>query len=167
MAGKKKSAKEDSVSKGFQLPKSIAGVKLPKEARRKLGDLAKHPLVADIVAAGLIALAAKLKKDRKVRKAASDAVGAAEQTLKDTGAQVAEAAAEAVTAAAKPVVKRVRKPSATTTAPATRSAPEAKAAADAKPARKTKAQSAPAKPRTSTAGTAARKPRAPKAPKAE
>ncbi|MGK6355552.1 hypothetical protein ACMGDH_10005 [Sphingomonas sp. DT-207] len=155
MADKKKAAKDDG-AKGFRLPKSIAGAKLPKEARRKLSDLAKHPIVADILAAGLVALAVKLKNNPKVKKAVADAGDAA----KDAGAQVAEA----TTVIAKPVVKRVRKPSSTTATPRRSAAkPAAAAITAAKPARKAKAaETAPAKPRASRRAT----PKAPKPPKA-
>ncbi|MHA6719145.1 hypothetical protein ACX40Y_06790 [Sphingomonas sp. RS6] len=62
MAGKKdKKSAKDTAKGASLLPKSIAGVKLPKEARRQLTDLAKHPIVADLLAAGLVALAARIK----------------------------------------------------------------------------------------------------------
>ena len=50
--------------KSGKLPKMVAGVELPKELRKqgaKLLDLVKNPLVADLVAAGLVALAANVR----------------------------------------------------------------------------------------------------------
>jgi hypothetical protein len=95
MAGKKdkKSGEAKTEKKGF-LPKSIAGMKLPKQLRKQLDALAKHPVVNDLLAAGLVALAAKLKPSDKTAEAK----------------EVAPAPAPAPTpaAAAKPVVKRAR-----------------------------------------------------------
>ncbi|RYY43336.1 MAG: hypothetical protein EOP59_08180 [Sphingomonadales bacterium] len=146
-------AKENKSEKGGSiLPKSIAGAKLPKEIRKKLADLAKHPVVADLLAAGLVALAAKLKNEPKVVQAAAKA----RTKAADVAADVAQAAAGVAAAVAKPAgttpaVKRVRKPT---------------TAATAKPAAKTKA---PAKPKASakpkaTAKAPAKRAAKPKAP---
>ncbi|RST24913.1 hypothetical protein EF908_02635, partial [Streptomyces sp. WAC04770] len=74
MAGKKDKKAGDTKpeKKGF-LPKSIAGMKLPKELRKQLDALAKHPVVNDLLAAGLVALAAKLKPSEKAGEAAAPA----------------------------------------------------------------------------------------------
>lgn len=167
MAGKKKATKGEAKD-GLHLPKRIAGVKLPKEARRKLDLLAKHPIVADILAAGLVALAARLKKDPKIQKATADAGAAAGDTAKQAGEQLAQVAADAAVAIAAPLVKRVRQSS--TTAAAAPSTPRGKPAA-AKPAAtkpasrsksastssaKPKAKAAPAKPRAARRASAAK-----------
>ncbi len=74
---KKAGGKKDKAAKATKtpkLPKTVAGIELPKELREqgaKLLELTKHPLVADIVAAGLVALAGN------VRKKAADAQAAA------------------------------------------------------------------------------------------
>ncbi|RYD65623.1 MAG: hypothetical protein EOP58_07100, partial [Sphingomonadales bacterium] len=73
-AKKSKAAKAPKTGKAAKLPKTVAGIELPKELREqgaKLLELTKHPLVADIVAAGLVALAGN------VRKKAADAQAAA------------------------------------------------------------------------------------------
>ena len=52
MAGKKKNggSAKDEDKKGSALPKSGGGIKLPKGIRNKLSNLAKHPVVADLLA---------------------------------------------------------------------------------------------------------------------
>jgi hypothetical protein len=153
MAGKKE--KKDGGT-GSLLPKSIAGIKLPKEVRRKLSGLAKHPVVADLLAAGLVALAAKLKNEPE----AKPAVAKADDKPVDTPKPVAPVAA----AAAKPVVKRVRKPTATTKpAAAVKPASAAKPPAKRKPAAAKPVASA--KPAAAAKLAATAKPRAPRAPK--
>lgn len=154
MAGKKE--KKDGTT-GSLLPKSIAGIKLPKEVRRKLSDLAKHPIVADLLAAGLVALAAKLKNEPEVKPTAAKA-GEGIKTTGDVAAAAAKPVVKrtrkpvtAAAAPAKPVAKAVRKPAATATA---------KPAAAAKPAAKRK----PVAKRKPTGSTTA-KPRTPRAPK--
>ena len=141
-----KDKKSDSKADKGLLPKSIAGVKLPKDVRKKLLDLAQHPVVADLLAAGLVALAAKLKNEPK----AGEAVAKVREKAVSAVQEVAKAAGGAVTAAvgaksATPAVKRVRKPAAK---------PAATEPAAAKPA-------AAAKPRTTRRAT----PKAPKTPK--
>src|SRR5262249_10579078 len=67
------------------LPKRLAGVKIPKELRRQahhLAELARHPLVKEIVAAGLVALAATVREGKRdgaarVKKKVADAAEAA------------------------------------------------------------------------------------------
>jgi hypothetical protein len=121
---------------GSLLPKSIAGAKLPKDIRKKLTDLAKHPVVADLLAAGLVALAAKLKNEPKVQQAAAKA----RDKAADVAADMAQAAAGVAAAVAKPAdaapaVKRVRKPAAAT---ASKPAPKPKSPAKPKAAAKPK-----------------------------
>jgi hypothetical protein len=72
---KKKKKKADKA-----LPKSIAGVKIPKELRKagaSVGELIRHPIVADVVTAGLVAAAGALAENKKVRRAAAHAPEAA------------------------------------------------------------------------------------------
>jgi hypothetical protein len=126
--------------KAASLPKQIAGVKIPKALREQLTALARNPLVADLLAAGLVALAASLRDNPKVKKAAADAKGKATGVasgVAKAAANVADVATKfgaAVTeaAATKPAAKPapVKKPA--TKAPAKKAA-TSKAAA-AKPA---------------------------------
>lgn len=143
MAGKKdKKAKKDDKKTSF-LPKVIDGIKLPKEARRQLTSLAKHPVIADLLASGLVALAQRIKGDGGKPEAAAP-------QSEPTAAPAPEAAAPALVAEAreaapaKPAVKRIRK------APAATVAAEAAEAKPA-PARRTrKAAATPADPAPST-----------------
>jgi hypothetical protein len=136
MAGKKdkKSAKDTGKAPSL-LPKSIAGMKLPKEARRQLTDLAKHPVVADLIAAGLVALAARIKGEFESATKAEPAPAApspaappaAEPPAAPAAAPAAAkrvrkpaAAIDETTPAPKPPVRRTRKPA----TPATRARPK-------------------------------------------
>lgn len=107
------------------LPKRLAGVKIPKTVRENLIKLAKNPMVADLLAAGLVALAARLRDEPKVKKP-----GKAKAKSADAKDEVAEAAEIATAVAAKPV-KAVRKAPGAPAKPA--SAPP-KAPVAAKPA---------------------------------
>lgn len=159
------------------LPKRLAGVKIPKAVRENLTKLAKHPMVADLLAAGLVALAASLREEPKDKK--PTAKGKAKPIVDKE--QVAEATAEIAAAVATQAVKTVRKAAtvagdkappavrkaATAAAknPVVRKAADAAgkaavAAATAKPA----ATKAPAKPKAPA--KAAAKPKAPAKPKA-
>lgn len=73
-------------------PKRIAGVKVPKQMRKRLGkagDFLQHPLVADLAAAGLIAAAAALRDNKKVRSAARTAKTKAGDAAQGLGTGVA------------------------------------------------------------------------------
>ena len=87
------------MAKTKKLPKRIAGVKIPKKLRKRgapLYDLMNQPLVrnivADVLAAGLLAAADAMSKQPKVRKSGKKAKRAA--------AEAGEATAEAATASA-------------------------------------------------------------------
>ena len=120
MAGKKKkdedrgarpakAAKLAKAEKGKNLlPKNINGAKLPKDVRDKLIDLAKHPVVAELVAAGLVALAARIKNEPKVKEGAAKAVSKALDAGAGTGQDMAHLAADIAAAVVTPVVKRIR-----------------------------------------------------------
>lgn len=112
MAKKEKTAK---------LPKRLAGVKIPKALRNQghhIAALARHPLVADIIAAGLVALAASLRDNPKVKQAAAK--------TKDVAGDVAEAAAAVVKPEAKPAAEP--KPAKPAAKPKPKAAKPAKAA---------------------------------------
>ena len=71
------------MAKKAKLPKRIAGVKIPKKLRKRGGELAvllDNPLVADIVAAGLLLAADRLASKPKVKKAGKAAKHGAEDT---------------------------------------------------------------------------------------
>lgn len=73
-------------------PKRIAGVKVPKQMRKKLGkagDFLQHPLVADLAAAALIAAAAALRENKNVRSAARTAKTKAGDAAQGLGTGVA------------------------------------------------------------------------------
>jgi hypothetical protein len=151
MAGKKeKKAKKDGKKTSF-LPKVIDGIKLPKDARRQLTALAKHPVIADLLASGLVALAHRIKGDGKAE---------ATPTPAPEPSPAPAAAEAAATPAAKPVVKRIRKPAATTAAPT-----EEVAAAKPAPVRRARKPTT-AKPAAAAATPAATEPAAAKPAKA-
>lgn len=66
-----------------KIPKKIGGVKIPKEARKAgkqaIRLAAEHPVISDIVAAGLLAAAAALTKDKKLQDAAAELGGEAKK----------------------------------------------------------------------------------------
>jgi hypothetical protein len=141
------------------LPKQIAGVKIPKALREQLTALAKNPLVADLLAAGLVALAASLRDNPKVQKAAATAkgkaAGVASGVLK-TATEVAEAATKfsaVVSAGSEPAAKAARnakKPA----------APKAKAPAAKKPGAPKPAAAKPAAAKPAAAKPTAKRPAA-------
>ncbi|WP_010544334.1 hypothetical protein [Sphingomonas elodea] len=136
MADKKaKQAKKDGKTPSL-LPKVIGGIKLPKDARRQLTALAKHPVIADLLAAGLVALADRIKGE------ASKPAPAPEPTPAPAEPQPAAAPAT------KPVVKRIRKPAAKPSEPVAEPAAAAKPAKAPPPRRTRKASDVAPKPRT-------------------
>ncbi|WP_084583582.1 hypothetical protein [Sphingomonas azotifigens] len=162
MAGKKeKKAKKDGKAPSL-LPKVIGGIKLPKDARRQLTGLAKHPVIADLIAAGLVALAQRIKGGESTAEASppppppapaaepkAEAVAEpAKPAVKRVRKTVAAAPAEE-TPPAKPVTRRARKPGAETADPAPAAEPAAAKPAKAPPPRRTrKAGETASKPRT-------------------
>jgi len=65
---------------GATLPKEVAGVKMPKKLRKateKAIDLAREPVVAELVAAALLSAAAALRGDKAAARAAKDGIAAA------------------------------------------------------------------------------------------
>jgi hypothetical protein len=79
------------MAKDGKLPKHIGGVKIPKKLRKRGGEiyaLLDNPLVADIVAAGLLAAANAMAKSDTGKTAGKTAKHAA----KDTGEAAAHAA---------------------------------------------------------------------------
>jgi hypothetical protein len=77
---KDKDKKEKKEKKGAKLPRKVAGVKMPKKLRkatRKAVDLAREPVVAEIVAAALLSAAAALRGEKGAKAAASGAEAAA------------------------------------------------------------------------------------------
>ena len=80
------------MAKNGKLPKRIAGVKIPKKLRKRgapLYALMQNPMVrnvvADMLAAGLLAAADALAKQPKVKKAGKNAGKAAKQTADEVG----------------------------------------------------------------------------------
>lgn len=135
------------------LPKTVGGAKLPKDVREKLTDLAKHPVVADLLAAGLVAIAARIKNEPAVKEGTAKAVSKALDAAEGTSQDLAHIAANLATAVIKPVVKRIRTAAATpaespTPAPATRARKSATEAVSPTRRRSTTTTgAAPAKPR--------------------
>ncbi len=142
------------------------GVKIPKEVRKQVDkfiELAKHPLVSDIVAAGLVALAASVRKgDAKpdVAPKPADAAGNFSKSATILASALAAKAAQTVSS-------RLFDSPAPPPAPATPAAapkPAARKPAARKPAA---TKPAAAKPAATKPATAA-KPKAPaKAPVAK
>ena len=90
-------------SKSSAIPKTIAGVKVPKKLR-KAGDkavklAAEHPVIGDIVAAGLLAAAAALTGDKKLRDAARAIGEEADETAAATKRKAGRARSAAKAAA--------------------------------------------------------------------
>lgn len=80
--------------KKAKLPKQVAGVKIPKVLREQgknlVVDLARNPMVAEVAAAGLVAVAAALRGSAKstavaapAEKPAADAAGQVKAGLSD------------------------------------------------------------------------------------
>ena len=155
-----KAAKPKVEKKNGLLPKTINGVKLPKDVRAKLTDLARHPIVADLIAAGLVAVAARLKNEPKVKDGASKAVSKALDAAEGTSQDMAHVAANIATAVVTPVIKRIRNAAAAAAATPADPQDEAPATPPAR-ARKPSAATPPARRRrVADAGTAPTKPRA-------
>ena len=76
------------MAKNGKLPKRIAGVKIPKKLRKSgapLYALLQNPLVADLVAVGLIAAADALAKTQTAKAAGKAAKHGAEDAAEATG----------------------------------------------------------------------------------
>ena len=76
------------MAKKGKLPKRIGGVTIPRKLRKRGGEIAvllNNPLVADIVAAGLLLAANRIAKKPKVKKAGKAAKTAAEGTAEAAG----------------------------------------------------------------------------------
>ena len=76
------------MAKKGKLPKRIGGVKIPRKLRKRGGEISvllSNPLVADIVAAGLLLAANRIAKKPKVKKAGKSAKHAAEETVEAAG----------------------------------------------------------------------------------
>jgi len=76
------------MAKNGKLPKRIAGVKIPKKLRKSgapLYALLQNPLVADLVAVGLIAAADALSKSEKAKAAGKAAESGAKDAAEATG----------------------------------------------------------------------------------
>lgn len=98
-------------SQKTRIPKKVGGVKIPKEVR-KAGDkalklAAEHPVISDIVAAGLLAAAAALTGDRKLRETALE-LGEETKEMASASAGKASRAKTVAKAAAGAVAKALR-----------------------------------------------------------
>ena len=83
------------MAKNGKLPKRIAGVKIPKKLRKSgapLYALLRNPLVADLVAVGLIAAADALSKSEKAKAAGKAAKSGAKDAAEATGTGAATVA---------------------------------------------------------------------------
>lgn len=140
-----KTTRSTKMGKTGKLPKTVAGIELPKEWRKqgaKLMDLVKNPLVGDLVAAGLVALAANVRSQSK-----SSADGTAEKKTAADGISktaVTLATVVAARAAEKITSKLTERPA----PPAKPETPETQLPAAATPGRTSPARRASASPRT-------------------
>jgi hypothetical protein len=170
-AKKSKATKAAKAEKAPKLPKTVAGIELPKELREqgaKLLELTKHPLVADIVAAGLVALAGNVRKkaaDAQAAAAPAPAPAATDatkasgmddlaKTASSLATLIAARAAEKITAkltgekaAEGPVAEAAPAPAKKAAAPKKAAVAKRPATAAKKPAAAKPAAKAPAKPR--------------------
>ncbi|MCJ8156693.1 hypothetical protein [Sphingomonas sp. LaA6.9] len=95
MAKKEKAAKgkkSAKAKKADRLPREVGGVKIPKALRKdgeKLIALLKHPLVAEMAAAGLMAFAREMRGGKASAHAPADEARAAR---KDAGKALGELA---------------------------------------------------------------------------
>jgi hypothetical protein len=104
--GKKKGSKAK-----LKVPKTVAGVKVPKDVRKAADPilrLAQSPLAADIAAAALTAAAAKLTA-RRTKGVANDTVSALAGPLKGALAALATELADKALSALENVEDRVEK----------------------------------------------------------
>ncbi|MBX3595685.1 hypothetical protein [Sphingomonas sp.] len=159
---KKLKAKAEKALKTGKLPKKVAGIELPKELRKqggKLLEMARSPLVGDLLAAGLVALAANVRNQNRPKDengAKKDRSGAAEalgQTAATLATVVAARAAEKITGklterAAPPAAPRAPDAPAPPTAPVPPEKPEPSAPLKTTGTRRSAAKPAPAPVKT-------------------
>ena len=95
-------AKEKKGKKAKSSGKKLAGVKVPKELRSAAAKIADHPVISDVIAAGLLAAAAALTETkagkRALKASAEGAEDAAETTVREVNRikRAAKAAAGAM-----------------------------------------------------------------------
>ena len=147
--------------------KKKAGAKKDSKAKSRIKALAGNPLVADVVAAALVATAAALRDPKRARALAADAgdelaklskAGAAHgSAMWEMALQIGRQSLDAAIGGAAP--KAAKKParSAKPTKPA-KPAKRAKPAKPAKPVARAKPAKAAAKPRASAKKTGKKKP---------
>lgn len=106
---KQKAARNGARGGGESNPTHLAGVRLPNELREiaaAANQFVKHPIVADVISAGVLAAIAALAENESVRRAARNAGDEAEDVA-DGAARTASRAKVAVKAAAGAMGKRV------------------------------------------------------------
>jgi hypothetical protein len=107
--GKGKNKKKSKKQKDHQLPTHLAGVPLPQNLREVAAtaqQLVRHPVVSDIISAGVLAAIAALAENESVRRAARNVGDEAEDAV-DEAARTASRAKVAVKAAAGAMGKRL------------------------------------------------------------
>lgn len=107
--GKGKNKKKSKKGQDGQLPTHLAGVALPQNLREVAAtaqQLVRHPVVADIISAGVLAAVAALAENESVRRAARN-VGDEAEDAADEAARTASRAKVAVKAAAGAMGKRL------------------------------------------------------------
>ena len=107
--GKGKNKKKSKKQKDEQLPTQLAGVTLPENLREVAAtaqQLVRHPVVSDIISAGVLAAIAALAENESVRRAARN-VGDEAENAADEAARTASRAKVAVKAAAGAMGKRL------------------------------------------------------------
>ena len=82
---KKKDKKDKTAKKGKKARKAAASESPARAAAKKIHDWSQNPLVADVVAAALVASAAALKDSRKAQRLAAEAGDEIEKLSKKGG----------------------------------------------------------------------------------
>lgn len=107
MAKKGKKADKGARDEKSKLPKSVAGVKIPKDLRKQgdtLTNLITSPVARELLADALIAVAGVLAGNKRNREAIADTGSHAASGAKDIGQTATGAVAEVVTEAARRIL---------------------------------------------------------------
>src|SRR3712207_2875693 len=81
-------AKDKKAKKAKTGGKRVAGVKVPKELRSAAAKIADHPVISDVIAAGLLAAAAALTEPKAGKRALNASAEGAEDAAEATAREV-------------------------------------------------------------------------------